>query len=273
MVIVTILGIHGACASGIPVVDGALNGLMQFETQQSQQHRLSTVAQWAKDIAHYAAVIQNWKDNFKNQIRNQLMNSLGIELKTDKVDFDEVIKLLEKKKSDCNRITNLKSQQYCKEMIILEQDKIKHSKQTLKEIQEHWINYQNLVKNYNSEQQKQIAGAKNEGSANAANSNIQHQLQAIATSMEAYEKETKLFDQRIETLRKARIQIAQEQMKGTNLVTAVAKGGVVAKLKSETKEYIKEGGRIEKQRENVSERSQEAFSKGTTTVKIMHQEY
>ena len=102
MVITTILGVsfHNTYASGIPVVDGALNGLMKFETIKAQEHRLATIAQWAKDVTHYASVIQNWKDNFKNQIRNQLMEMLGINLKAGTINKEEVLNLspLEKRR-------------------------------------------------------------------------------------------------------------------------------------------------------------------------------
>lgn len=273
MVITTILGVsfHNTYASGIPVVDGALNGLMKFETIKAQEHRLATIAQWAKDVTHYASVIQNWKDNFKNQIRNQLMEMLGINLKAGTINKEEVLNLLEKKKMDCNRIANMVSSAYCKEMIVLEQEKITVLFNQITEIEELWIKYQDAVNKYNIEQRKQsLNGEKNAGSVQGASDNIQNTLLTINNKMAAYEKQAKIFDQRIETLRKARVQIAQEQMKGTNLVTAVAKSAVALNLKSETSKYE---DKIIQQRNNVSSRSQEAFSGRTTNINTQYQEF
>ena len=55
-----------------------------------------------------------------------------------------------------------------------------------------------------------------------------------------------------------------------NLVTAVAKSAVALNLKSETSKYE---DKIIQQRNNVSSRSQEAFSGRTTNINTQYQEF
>lgn len=233
-------------ASGIPVVDAALNGMTQIENQLSQQHRLSTVAQWAKDVAHYATMVQNWKDNFKNMLRGQMTELLGFQIKAEQLNEQDLNKLLDKRNSDCNRITNLTSQRYCKEMVTLEKAKIKMTFAAIQEIEKQWGIYQEKVNEFNeiSSQQGNTAGK-----LKTISEQISQILENITGSMGKYRQQVDVYDQRIELLRKARVQIAQEQMRGSNLTSSMTKAAVVTYIDNKTKS-IQSNARTLRQRNN-----------------------
>lgn len=233
-------------AGGLPVIDGA------------------AIAQMVKDAIvtanHYSAVISNWKSNLQNMMRGQLTQLTGYNFNIKSLSDEEINRLLNKKKEDCNKIANMQSRQFCKEMIILNEVKIKSLQSGEKNVQEEWNKYLQEVNRYN---ELQSIGGNNTESLKTIVDNINTILKNIDNMMKQTDLEMKTIDARIELLRKARVQIAQEQMKGTSLTSSMTKGAIVEHIREKTeliKYNEKNENNIQTLREKNNKKSNDAWN-------------
>lgn len=222
-------------ASGIPVVDGA------------------AIAQMVKDAIvtakHYSAVISNWKSNLQNMMRGQLTKLTGYDFNIKSLSDEEIKQLLNKKKEDCNKIADMQSRQFCKEMIILSEVKIKSLQSGEKEVQKLWNEYTKNIDKYNN---LQSTGGNNTEELKTIVDNINQIFKDIDNKMKQTDLEMKTIDARIELLRQARVQIAQEQMKGTSLTSSITKAAVAKRIKTETKNIHDNASTLRKKNNEIS---------------------
>lgn len=215
------------------------------------------------DVVAIAKALQN----IKNMIRGKLSEIAGFEVKADMLTPQQIQDILAKKLEDCERISNLKSKALCKEMIQLEKVKMELAKQGNKEIDEKWRKYQEAVRNYNTKQANEAKGAMvgdtNTGKLQTEEGYIASLIENMNSTFHNIEFQMKIIDGRIEILRKARLQIAHEQMKGTSLTSSMTKGAIVEHIRKKTEliQYNeKNENNIQTLREKNNKKSNDAWN-------------
>ncbi len=202
-------------ASGIPVVDGAAIAQMVKEAIETAKH--------------YSAVISNWKKNFQEMIRGKLGNLQDATFKAnDPYTQDEYLTLLTKLQKRCNKISNPDSQKLCINMINIDKEKVKLFYSSMQDIDK-------ATAELNTAIQQQRAQS-NSGKAQTAENEVQIKLDNLKRLMDQYELQLKKLDADQDFMRKARTDIAREQMLGSSTIaSSLTKAAVVTYIDTKTK--------------------------------------
>ena len=212
-------------ASGIPVIDGA--------------------------------AIARTLQNIKNMIRGKLNELAGFDVKAELLTPQQITDILANKKKDCHKIANPKSKGLCIEIVNLEKVKMELARQGNQEIDKKWQEYQQAVRDYNATQIKEAAGAimgnTNTGKLETEERRIASMISNMDSTFQNIELQMKIIDSRIELLRKARVQIVQEQMKGSSTIaSSLTKAGVVTYIDNRRKSIQSKAKNLRQQNNQVS---------------------
>lgn len=212
-------------ATGIPVFDGAA----------SEHNIWEKTIQWVATAKHYAGIIANWKKNFQEMIRGKLGNLQDVTFKAnDPYTQEEYLTLLDKLQERCNKISNSKSKRLCMDMIDIDKEKVQLFYSSMKDID-------NATAELNAAIQNQRMQS-DSGKAQTAENEVQLKLDNVKKLMDRYEFQLKVLDTKQDFMRKARIDIAQEQINGTkpNIVNAISQATTAANLQRKADRFRKQ---------------------------------
>lgn len=189
------------------------------------------------------AILQTDKPGNADEKAKEEAQKAGIVLTSSQIE-----KVLNRKAARCNRILNPESQSLCREMVVLEKAKISIFTKEDRRIADLWKRYTEKVNKYNDIQSRGLRSVQNiggplinaethTGELESLADEIQDLLQKISQAINNAQMQATVLDNRIEILRKARVQIVRDQMQGDNLINAGIKTGIMGVVIPETRKY------------------------------------
>lgn len=233
-------------ASGIPVVDGALNGKVDIEFSETKTHRKHETKQWENTNT-------NWRKHFTEISRGKLGNVYSLNIQNDKqLNKEDYLTFQKEAIKRCQKIgkddTNT-SRKLCLQMVEIDKQKIELYFTSLDQ-----INY--AQKALEQAIQAQQNGG-NAGKVETAEQNVLIRFQDISRIIENYEYNMKILDAKKEFMREQREQIAKNDMDGAVPISnTIVKGVISTVLETQAAAYRTEAANL---RDNNYKTSRNAF--------------
>lgn len=214
-----------AQASGIPTFDGAAMA-------QMIKDEIVNAYRWGQQAAHYVKQIQNWKENLRNYIRGRIGKILGINL-GDQFTMEDLQRLLEKRKARCSSLGNSESRALCHQTLSYEIEKVKTYGDMEKMVTKSYAELDKLVNEYNQIR----SGSNRSGEADSKQKEILTYIQNFENNLKMHEQKLKMIDLQQNITKEARVAVAKDQIRSTNLARTVSQGAVIGVLKVQAGDY------------------------------------
>lgn len=229
-------------ASGIPVVDGALNGKVDIEFSETKTHRKQEIKQWE-------GTNQNWRKHFTEISRGKLGNVYSLNIQNDKqLNKEDYLTFQKKAIERCQEIgkddTNT-SRKLCLQMVEIDKQKIELYFTSLDQINHAQKALEQAI------QAQQNGG--NAGKVETAEQNVLVRFQDISRIIENYEYNIKILDAKKEFMREQRERIAQNDIEGAaSTGNIIAKTVISAVLETQAADYREKAANLRNGNYNTS---------------------